>query len=74
MVVFFPLFFKKYLTPDQVATTSTFWLGIANLRLGDVKAARQHIALAESTSTTPEARRTYSAKLAHLRAMKGSDQ
>lgn len=30
MVVFFPLFFKQYLTPDQGATTSTFWLGIAN--------------------------------------------
>ena len=30
MVVFFPLFFKQYLTPDQAATTSTFWLGIAN--------------------------------------------
>ena len=30
MVVFFPLFFKQYLTPDQDAVTSTFWLGIAN--------------------------------------------
>ena len=30
MVVFFPLFFKQYLTPDQAATTSTFWLGVAN--------------------------------------------
>ena len=30
MVVFFPLFFKQYLTPDQDSTTSTFWLGIAN--------------------------------------------
>lgn len=30
MVVFFPLFFKQFLTPDQDATTSTFWLGIAN--------------------------------------------
>ena len=30
MVVFFPLFFKQYLTADQDATTSTFWLGIAN--------------------------------------------
>ena len=30
MVVFFPLFFKQYLAPDQLATTSTFWLGIAN--------------------------------------------
>ncbi|MGH8186211.1 MAG: MFS transporter [Steroidobacteraceae bacterium] len=30
MVVFFPLFFKQYLTAGQDATTSTFWLGIAN--------------------------------------------
>lgn len=30
MVVFFPLFFKQYLTADQSATTSTFWLGVAN--------------------------------------------
>lgn len=30
MVVFFPLFFKQYLTAGQEATTSTFWLGIAN--------------------------------------------
>jgi len=30
MVVFFPLFFKQYLTPEQAATTSTFWLGIVN--------------------------------------------
>src|SRR5690349_4070632 len=30
MVVFFPLFFKQYLTTGQDATTSTGWLGIAN--------------------------------------------
>jgi MFS transporter, UMF1 family len=30
MVVFFPLFFKQYLTAGQDAATSTFWLGIAN--------------------------------------------
>jgi UMF1 family MFS transporter len=30
MVVFFPLFFKQFLTVDQDATTSTFWLGVAN--------------------------------------------
>lgn len=30
MVVFFPLFFKQFLMPGQDATTSTFWLGIAN--------------------------------------------
>jgi MFS transporter, UMF1 family len=30
MVVFFPLFFKQYLTAEQSAATSTFWLGITN--------------------------------------------
>jgi len=30
MVVFFPLLFKQYLTLDQSAATSTFWLGITN--------------------------------------------
>jgi UMF1 family MFS transporter len=30
MVVFFPLFFKQYLAAGQDATTSTFWLGMAN--------------------------------------------
>ncbi len=30
MVVFFPLFFKQHLTAGQEATTSTFWLAMAN--------------------------------------------
>jgi MFS transporter, UMF1 family len=30
MVVFFPLFFKQHLAVGQAATTSTFWLGMAN--------------------------------------------
>jgi MFS transporter, UMF1 family len=30
MVVFFPLFFKQFLTVGQQATTSTFWLAMAN--------------------------------------------
>ena len=30
MVVFFPLFFKQYLAVGQAATTSTFWLAMAN--------------------------------------------
>ena len=30
MVVFFPLFFKQFLTPGQDATTSTIWLATAN--------------------------------------------
>lgn len=30
MVVFFPLFFKQYLTVGQTATRSTFWLAMAN--------------------------------------------
>jgi UMF1 family MFS transporter len=30
MVVFFPLFFKQYLTVAQTAAVSTFWLGVVN--------------------------------------------
>ena len=30
MVVFFPLFFKQYLTVELSAASSTFWLGVTN--------------------------------------------
>jgi Flp pilus assembly protein TadD len=44
-----------------------FWLGVAHLRLGDVKHAREQIAKAVDTSTRQENRQAYSAKLAYLR-------
>lgn len=44
-----------------------FWLGVAHLRLGDVKHAREQIAKAVDNSTRRETRQLYSAKLAQLR-------
>lgn len=43
-----------------------FWLGVAHLRLGDVKHAREQIAKAVDNSTRQETRQLYSAKLAQL--------
>jgi Tfp pilus assembly protein PilF len=44
-----------------------FWHGVAHLRLGDVKHAREQIAKAVDNSTRQEMRQLYSAKLASLR-------
>jgi Flp pilus assembly protein TadD len=46
-----------------------FWLGVACLRLGEQKGAREQIALALDTSTRTDTRALYSAKLAHLRSL-----
>lgn len=46
-----------------------FWLGVAHLRLGDVKHAREQIAMAVDHSTRQEMRQLYASKLALLRAM-----
>jgi len=43
-----------------------FWLGIANLRLGDVDEARRQVALAVEYSTTESAHALYAAKLGRL--------
>ncbi|MEO7493860.1 MAG: tetratricopeptide repeat protein [Massilia sp.] len=45
-----------------------FWLGVALLRLGDAKQAREQIALALDNSTSKDGKALYSAKLAHLKA------
>ncbi len=44
-----------------------FWLGLAELGLGDRLAAHKQLKLALETSTTKELSRRYSAKLEHLR-------
>jgi Tfp pilus assembly protein PilF len=44
-----------------------FWLAVTLLRLGEAKAARDQLAQAIDTSTKPDTRQLYSAKLAHLR-------
>ena len=46
-----------------------FWLGIANLQLGELKSAEKQLALARDMSVRNDARERYSAKLAHLRGM-----
>ncbi|HEY5896901.1 MAG TPA: tetratricopeptide repeat protein, partial [Burkholderiales bacterium] len=45
-----------------------FWLGLAELRLGNVAAARAELALALETSTTRRDHDLYAAKLAYLSA------
>lgn len=46
-----------------------FWLGVAHLRLGDVKHAREQIAMAVDNSTRQEMRQLYASKLQLLRGM-----
>lgn len=46
-----------------------YWLGLANLRLGDVERARKHLTLALENSTTRKERDLYSAKLDWLRSV-----
>ncbi|MFC5480298.1 tetratricopeptide repeat protein [Massilia suwonensis] len=48
-----------------------FWLGIANLQLGELKVAEKQLALARDMSVRSDTRERYSAKLAHLRGMTG---
>jgi len=46
-----------------------FWLGIANLQLGELKVAEKQLALAHDMSVRSDTRERYAAKLAHLRNM-----
>jgi Flp pilus assembly protein TadD len=47
-----------------------FWLGMANLRLGDVKEAGKELASARDFSTTSRQRDLYAAKLDYLRSLR----
>lgn len=47
-----------------------YWLSIAHLRLGEQHAARKEMAIALENSTSAAATERYSAKLAHLRALR----
>jgi len=47
-----------------------YWLGLANLGLGDIERARKHLALALENSTNPKERDLYANKLDWLRARK----
>jgi Flp pilus assembly protein TadD len=46
-----------------------FWLAASLLQLGDIKQAREQLALAADTSTRKDTRKLYTAKLAHLRQL-----
>jgi Flp pilus assembly protein TadD len=46
-----------------------FWLAASLLKLGEVKQAREQLALAADTSTRKDTRNLYNAKLAHLRQL-----
>ena len=46
-----------------------FWLGIANMQLGELKVAEKQLALARDMSVRSDTRERYAAKLAHLRGM-----
>ena len=46
-----------------------FWLGLANLQLGELGTAQQQLTLARDTSARADSRERYSAKLAHLQTI-----
>jgi tetratricopeptide (TPR) repeat protein len=46
-----------------------FWLAASLLKLGELKQAREQLALAADTSTRTDTRKLYNAKLAHLRQL-----
>jgi tetratricopeptide (TPR) repeat protein len=48
------------------------WLALAHLRLGETAPAREQLALARETSTRPDTRERYEAKLAQLKALGAS--
>ncbi|MBI3525244.1 MAG: tetratricopeptide repeat protein [Betaproteobacteria bacterium] len=61
-------FYKRELDRDPDYHEAHFGLARAYLALGDPRAAREHLAQAIESSSTPEAKARYVAKLAHLRA------
>ncbi|WP_229467444.1 tetratricopeptide repeat protein [Massilia sp. Mn16-1_5] len=46
-----------------------FWLGLANLQLGELTTAEKQLTLARENSVRSDTRERYAAKLAHLRGM-----
>ena len=50
-----------------------YWLGMAYLKLGDHKAARAQLELALKNSSAGGSRNKYSAKLRHMKSLRGSD-
>ena len=50
-----------------------YWLGMAYLKLGDHKAAREQLELAVKNSSVGGTRNKYAAKLRHMKSLRGSD-
>jgi tetratricopeptide (TPR) repeat protein len=59
--------FARELSHGSTDHAVHYWLGVANLRLGDLDDARKHIGLALDSSTSPGERGRYAAKLSALR-------
>src|SRR2546430_2384570 len=60
--------FAREVDRDPYYHEFQFWLGLANLNLGNVAEARRHLALAVENSTTRGDRDFYAAKLERMRA------
>jgi Flp pilus assembly protein TadD len=63
------LLFEKEVARADYSGEFHFWLGIANLRLGDLKEARAELAIAMQNSTTGTEHDLYAAKLDYLRSV-----
>jgi hypothetical protein len=62
--------FAKEVARADYSSEFHFWLGMANLRLGDIDEARKHLAIAVDYSTARSEHDLYAAKLDLLRAQR----
>src|SRR5438034_574128 len=60
--------FAKEVDRDPYYHEFQFWLGVANLKLGNLGEARKHLGLAAENSSTRGERDLYAAKLEHIRS------
>ena len=60
--------FAKEVERDPYYHESHFWLGVANVQLGNLEEARKHLDLALEHSTTRNERELYTAKLERIRS------
>ncbi len=64
--------FAKEVDRDPYYHEFHFWLGVANLRLGNIAEARKELSLAMENSTTRADRDLYAAKLERMRSHRPS--
>lgn len=60
--------FEKEIQRDAYNGEFHFWLALAYYKLGDLRKARKHLAIALENSTTTDERNLYSGKLARLKS------